>query len=344
MTIVAVSGAAGNWIDGSAWVGGVAPTAADDAQIGSGTTSIVITTGAVCRSADFTGFTGTVTGTAILTIGDATAGLGNIALKLVSGMTTSAFSPIFVSTSTTQQSITFAGKTLSNMIINGAGSSYLQVGTIALNGGTGLTLTAGALDCNNNNVSIVNGLFTSTGAATRSLTMGTGTWGFSTAASTFWNVSASLTLSAASSIISLTLANGNNRAFNGAGLTYGTLNYTVAGSTGSLELIGNNTFTTLNFSDATNGRSLRFTAGSTTTITNFNIQGTAGKIMTIASVTASGHTISVASGRLFLKYLSISRSTATGGAKFYALDSTDGGNNSGWNINPKGPFPMYLNA
>jgi len=67
-TIVAATGAAGNWTAGSAWVGGVAPTAADDAQITATTTSITIDNGAVAKSVDFTGFTGTATHNANATI------------------------------------------------------------------------------------------------------------------------------------------------------------------------------------------------------------------------------------------------------------------------------------
>src|SRR5258708_340736 len=125
-TIVAASGVAGNWSVGSTWVGGVAPTAADDAQITSATTSITIDATAVCRSADFSGFTGTLTqgATGVLTIGDGTAGLSNIALKMPSGFTyapNSSSTITFISTSATQQTISVdSGYSLGNITVNSA--------------------------------------------------------------------------------------------------------------------------------------------------------------------------------------------------------------------------------
>jgi hypothetical protein len=138
------------------------PTAADDIKIdaNSGTGTITVTTGgAVCRSLDFTGYTGTFTQVAAsqLTIGDATAGLGNVALKLSSGMTYTIGNSttsllVFRSSSATQQTITTAGKstpttTFSSLAV---GSSYINsdawtsVGSITLNGG--------AWDTNNQNI------------------------------------------------------------------------------------------------------------------------------------------------------------------------------------------------
>src|SRR5215207_283203 len=123
----------GNWSAGATWVGGVAPTAADDAVLNATSGNVTIdSTACVCRSLNCTGYTGTLTMAAshTLTIGDATAGASNIALKLVPGMT---FVPAngtssvisFASTSATQQTIDSGGKTLGRVNIAGAGSSYI---------------------------------------------------------------------------------------------------------------------------------------------------------------------------------------------------------------------------
>jgi hypothetical protein len=122
------------------------------------------------------------------------------------------------------------------------------------------------------------------------------------------------------------------KTFAGLSKSFGILNYVVSGSTGSLSITGSNTFKEINFRDASNARSLLFTAATTTTITNaFNVQGTPGKLMTVGSVTAASHTLTDASGVVSCDYLSLSRSTATGGASWYAgANSTDGGNNTGW--------------
>jgi hypothetical protein len=122
------------------------------------------------------------------------------------------------------------------------------------------------------------------------------------------------------------------RTIAGGGKSLGILNYIVSGSTASLSITGSNTFKEINFRDANNARSLLFTAGTTTTITNaFNVQGTPGRLMTVGSITAASHTLTDASGVISCDYMSISRSTATGGASWYAgANSTDGGNNTGW--------------
>ena len=218
-TIVAATGAAGNWTDGSAWVGGTAPTAADDAQITTLTTSITINSGAVCRSADFTGCTGTVTHNAgaTLTIGDATAGLGNIALKLVAGLTaytlnnatTSAIS--FVSTSTTQQTIDWGGKTHGNLTFNGSGGSWI-FNDASTGVGTVTTLTAGTFNTNGQTCSW--GLFASSGSLTRTLTPGASAINLSgTTANTTWdtNVVTNLTITANTATITLSGAGGGMR-------------------------------------------------------------------------------------------------------------------------------------
>jgi hypothetical protein len=181
-TIVAATGAAGNWTSGSAWAGGVAPTAADDAQITSLTTSLTINSGAVCRSADFLGCTGTVTHTAgvTLTIGDGTAGLSNIALRLASGMTYTLGNPgtcvvSFVSSSTTQQTVTTAGKTLGGVTLNHANLKLQMQDALTMSGS--FTRTAANTWDMNGNAMTLNGAartFAGNGATYTSLVNLTG--------------------------------------------------------------------------------------------------------------------------------------------------------------------------
>ena len=77
------SNAAGTWESGNL------PTSRSNLLLTSGSGQLTINAAMACRSLDCTGYTNTLTHNAsmALTIGDATAGLGNIALKLVSGMT-----------------------------------------------------------------------------------------------------------------------------------------------------------------------------------------------------------------------------------------------------------------
>lgn len=235
MAVIVADTGGGNWTTGATWVGGVAPTAADDAQITSTSGNVTIDTGSVCRSLDCTGYTGTLThnAAATLTIGDGTAGLLNVALLFVAGMTytinnatTSAIS--FISTSATQQTVDFAGKTTGNVTFDAASNgSWLYSGAHNTGATATVTLTRGAVDVNGQTCSW--GLFNSNNSNTRSLTLGAAAIAL-TGTGTVWNLATTggMTLSAASSTITST---GADVAFNGgASRVYGTLNLTGSGN------------------------------------------------------------------------------------------------------------------
>ena len=130
-------------------------------------------------------------------------------------------------------------------------------------------------------------------------------------------------------IISLTRATA--KTFAGGGYTFNcTLNQ---GGAGALTITGSNTFSNItNTYNATGATTIQFTAGTTNTFTDWNASGAAGKLLIIGSVTAASHTLSKASGTVNASFLSISYSTAAGGATWNATDSIDSGNNTGWNI------------
>ncbi len=198
---------------------------------------------------------------------------------------------------------------------------------------------------NTSQFSVINGAFNDGGFAvqttnfvantsnTKSITV-SGQWTITTnTPSSGWNINSSgTTFSGASSVIIFNTGTAS-RTFAGGGFTYGTLTYTVAGSTGSLTITGANTFSTINFSDASNARTLILPASATTTITSaFNVQGTSGKLMTVSSSSAgTAATLSKQFGIVSCDYLSIQDSTATGGAAWYAgANSTNVSGNTGW--------------
>jgi hypothetical protein len=119
------------------------------------------------------------------------------------------------------------------------------------------------------------------------------------------------------------------KTFAGGGATFPvTLNQ---GGTGALTLTGANTF--YKITNSTQPTSILFTPSTTTTLTNgFLVNGTSGNLVTIGTVGNTGtFTLSLAVGVGYGNYLSLSRSTATGGAFWYAgANSTNGGNNTGW--------------
>jgi hypothetical protein len=128
----------------------------------------------------------------------------------------------------------------------------------------------------------------------------------------------------------ISLTSASAKTFVGGSDTYNcTLNQ---GGAGALTVTGSNTFNNItNTYNATGATSILFTAATTSTFTNWNASGAAGRLLTIGSVTAASHTLSKASGTVSADFLSISRSTATGGATWNAgANSINGGNNTGW--------------
>jgi hypothetical protein len=334
-TIVAAAGG-GNWSATGTWTGAVVPTAADNVQLTSASGSVTIDVNAVCRSLDCTGYTNTLTHNASVTlsVGDATAGLSNIAMKLSSGMTftfgsfsTSIIS--FVSTSATQQLLTTAGKTIPRWQFSGTGSSYLMQDAANISGQ--LIHTAGSLDTGNFSISAQ--AITSSGSTTRALTWGTSSVSITGTGGVFTFSGTGLTFSGASSTLLFVGASASARSIATNGVTMGTITYTVPGSTGGLAFTGVNTIGTLNFSDSTNARTLTLPASTTTTIiNNFNVVGTAGKLMSVVSSTSgTTATLSKSSGTVSVDYVSLKDITATGGATYYAgANSTNVSNNTGW--------------
>jgi len=259
-----------NWSATSGGTGGAsAPTSADDvifdagSNVGTGAFTVTIgAAGAVCRDISFGGAGGALDGVMTLAGSGAWSVYGS--MTLVSANLTFSYGGIttFAAT-TTGKTITTAAKsfTLGNGIIfNGVGGGWTLQDACTF---YKITLTAGALDTNNQTVSLsagVNGFITS-GSTTRSLTLGTSTVSLSGIIDA-WSVSSTtgFTLSAASSTLNFT---GGSNDIVGGGLTYGTI--TVNASSGTIA--GANTITTLNL-NATTGTSLTISAAQNITTLN----------------------------------------------------------------------------
>lgn len=330
-TITAAAGG-GNFTTGGTWVGGVAPTSADDAVLDASSGNVTVDSGAACRSLDCNGYTGTLNIDQTLTTGDGSPGAGNIALRFSSGMTISGFGAVlFSSTSGTQQSIISAGKSFPlNVSVNGNGGNYALGDNMTVTGQ--LTLAFGSFNANGHNVTA--GTVSSNFSNTRTVTLGSGTWTVNSGVSTApWNFSTTtgLTFSGASATIVVPAGSGTKN-FHGGGLTYGTLQI-GAGSAGLVQITGSNTFAKLERS-GTGAKSVRFTAGGTTTLTGGSdcfFSGTSGNVWTIDSSSAgSAFNLSKASGTVDSEWLSLKDSAAGGGATWNATDSTDVSGNSGW--------------
>lgn len=225
------------------------------------------------------------------------------------------------------QTITSNGKTFSNGIgVSGVSNSITLADALTTSSSFTLFSTSG-LSLGSNTLTASS--FSSNTTSTRTIALGTGSITITgSGGSAFIVASTGLTLTG-SATISLTSASA--KTFAGGNINYGsTINQ---GGAGALTITGSNTFSDItNTYGATGATAIRFTAGTTTTFTNWSASGTSGKLLTIGSVTASNHTLSKSTGTVNADYLSISRSTATGGATWNALNSIDGGNNSGWII------------
>lgn len=163
---------------------------------------------------------------------------------------------------------------------------------------------------------------------------GTTTVGTATAQGSVNFNGASLTLTPEGSTIVLkNIFNFNGLDFPGGGKTFNVVQIGESLS-GSMTISGSNTFATLEFTK--NGQTYKFTDGTTTTITgDFDPDGASGQVNTVTGTSTGGWTISKASGTIDINYVTLSYSTATGGATWNAYTTngnTNGGNNSGWNF------------
>lgn len=191
--------------------------------------------------------------------------------------------------------------------------------------------------------SITHTLMAGTTTAGGNLTIGNGTNTLVTVTaatnSTTLTANANLTISANTTFI----ANGSNTTTvkgnwaNSGAFTHSSGTVDLDGTDSSTQaLTGNTTFN--NFSASTSGnsagRTLQFAGSSTNTVVGtWTVTGFSGKVITLQSSDTNAWTINPTAASV--TYVSVSRSTNTG-TSFCATYSTDGLNNTGWNISGTG--------
>jgi hypothetical protein len=342
-TITAAAGG-GKWSATSTWTGGVVPTAADDVVLGAGSGSVTIDAEAKCRSLNCSGYAGTLKHEAFkLLIGDATAGASNIALKFVAGMTytttnATASKIEFVSTSATQQTVDWAGKTTASVTFNGLAGSWKYLSAHSTGTGGVFTHQRGSLDINGQTCNW--GKFEGNFGTTRSLTLGAATISI-TGTGGSWNFTntTSLTFSGAEATIRFTDTGTTDKQFIGGGQSFGTVE-AVGGGSGKFKLgeFGNNTIAKLVI-----GRPKTVVLGKekTQTIGKLEATGAAGELIALESSEAGkAATIKITSGIVSCDYLRLKDIHAEGGAKFFAgAHSENVSGNEGWSFTPPESLP-----
>jgi hypothetical protein len=233
----------------------------------------------------------------------------------------------------TTQQITSISKTFTQLInINTINGSVTLQDAFTQSSTNFTQIVNGTLDLNGFTYTVGTRFTTVSGAGAKNLTFNGGTLVCPDANSTAFNnaVPTGFTTTAGTGVGAISMTAATAKTFVGGGSTFNcTLNQ---GGAGALTITGSNTFSNItNTYKSTGATSILFTAGTTSTFADWNASGESTRLLTIGSVTAASHTLSKASGTVSADFLSISRSTATGGAGWYAgVNSTDGGNNTGW--------------
>lgn len=328
-------GTAGSkWSDTSGGAGGASnPTSADDVFIdaNSGNGTVTIATGNTgCKSLTLTGFTGTLAGSAAISVS------GSITLDTT--YTRTYTGAITINHTSGTATITSSGASFGASAVTHDGVGGTLVLTDDYNSTAGFTSRGGTFDTQNHNMTV--GFFAALGTQTRSVTLGTSTITTSTTSGTPWNlIITGLTFSGASSTIILGGAGTAGRTFAAAGQTYHIVSFEGSDVANGWTVTGGLTADVIRLLNGP--RNLLFTGGTTVTLTaasGWQVSGTFGNSNGINStITGTPFTLSVASGTVIMDHVAIRSCTATGGATFIAKHFDNGGSfNTGWQFPPSG--------
>lgn len=230
--------------------------------------------------------------------------------------------------------LTFAGR--GSQTITSAGGTFTQPLTINSPGGvttlqdafsatnSTYTLTTGTFDANGYNVTITNGggLFAFSGAGTKTVAIGSGTWSFPSTSGTFWNAGATGTTVTGTGTISS--ASASAKTFAGGGISYSGITLNQGGA-GTLTITGNNTFANISNTYKATGATTINMGTTTQTVGNFTASGEAGRVLTVQGSSASSPATLIVTGstKPNVDYLAVT------GVRAYSLDETwYAGNNS----------------
>ena len=287
-------------------------------NISAGSDAVQLTDGTarVYKNLDFTGFSGTLTNRSAIIYGNVIFSTG-----MTVGAGTGAIT--FAATSGTQL-ITTNGKTIDNPITqDGIGGTTQLQDNLTMGSTRTFTLTNGSFNVNGK--VFTTGIFSSSNSNTRTLNLGaSGT--LAVIGGGYTATTTGLTFSGTGTI-SMNLATAKTFAGGGGNYPF-TLNQ---GGAGTLTITGANTFADM--TNTVQPCTITFPASTTTTFNNFNVSGTAGNLVTLNSSSPGTRFTLLETSVEVANYLDIIDSAATPANTWYALNSTDSGNNTGWIFN-----------
>lgn len=145
-----------------------------------------------------------------------------------------------------------------------------------------------------------------------------------------WTCNAGGTIPASLNI-TMNITDTGARSFSGGGQTYG--NFRRSGSgTGTVTILGSNTFSDFRDDDGSVGHTILFTSGTTQTISTLTMSGAAGKLVTLRSVTPTSiWTLTTSAGAKTADYVVIQDSTVNASPTWTAgSNSVNAGGNTNW--------------
>jgi hypothetical protein len=247
-----------NWAATSGGAGGeTVPTTADDVFFdGSSSGTCTIATGNTgAKSINCTGFTGTITGTAAITVAGS--------VTLVAGMTyTHTGTMTFTGTGT----LTTAGKTFSPVTVDGSGIT-LTLGDALNTGARNLVVTQGTFSTADYNVT--GNTLSSSNTNVRTINLGASTLTFASGAPVSLTSATNLTFNAGTSQINLTSSSAQP---SGGSQTFYNVSFTST-ATGSRSIVGANTFNNLTLNASGSGLSELFIFANQTVSGTFTCAG-----------------------------------------------------------------------
>lgn len=165
--------------------------------------------------------------------------------------------------------------------------------------------------------------------------MGSGTWK-GTNSGPFWSFtpSGTATLFPETSTIEANVSVAGTYNFFGGGVTYNNLLISGSTNSGPVAISGNNTFTSIT-STKTNAYTLRLPASGTTTVGSWSVNGSSGNIVTIDSSSSGtrANLTKTGGGVVVSNFISVKDNNASPASTFYAVNSTNAGNNVNWTFN-----------